>query len=228
MTPRVGIVVFPGSNCERDAKKAFESLGAEVVMIWHGDETLGEVDLVVLPGGFAHGDYLRTGALARFSPIMGAVRLHADRGGLVLGICNGFQILCEAGMLPGALRKNAGLKFLCKWVTLRVEDADTPFTSRGQTGQTLRIPINHFEGNWFAEKDEVERLRANGQIVLRYEQNPNGSLDDVAGVCNETRNVFGLMPHPERACEAVLGSADGIVLLGSLLDHIGDRAKAPV
>jgi phosphoribosylformylglycinamidine synthase subunit PurQ / glutaminase len=228
MTPRVGIVVFPGSNCELDAKKAFESLGAEVVMIWHGDETLGEVDLVVLPGGFAHGDYLRTGALARFSPIMGAVRLHADRGGLVLGICNGFQILCEAGMLPGALRKNAGLKFLCKWVTLRVEDADTPFTSRGQTGQTLRIPINHFEGNWFAEKDEVERLRANGQIVLRYEQNPNGSLDDVAGVCNETRNVFGLMPHPERACEAVLGSADGIVLLGSLLDHIGDRAKAPV
>jgi phosphoribosylformylglycinamidine synthase subunit PurQ / glutaminase len=228
MTPRVGIVVFPGSNCERDAKKAFESLGAEVVMIWHGDETLGEVDLVVLPGGFAHGDYLRTGALARFSPIMGAVRLHADRGGLVLGICNGFQILCEAGMLPGALRKNAGLKFLCKWVTLRVEDADTPFTSRGQTGQTLRIPINHFEGNWFAEKDEVERLRANGQIVLRYEQNPNGSLDDVAGVCNEARNVFGLMPHPERACEAVLGSADGIVLLGSLLDHIGDRAKAPV
>jgi phosphoribosylformylglycinamidine synthase subunit PurQ / glutaminase len=228
MTPRVGIVVFPGSNCELDAKKAFESLGAEVVMIWHGDETLGEVDLVVLPGGFAHGDYLRTGALARFSPIMGAVRLHADRGGLVLGICNGFQILCEARMLPGALRKNAGLKFLCKWVTLRVEDADTPFTSRGQTGQTLRIPINHFEGNWFAEKDEVERLRANGQIVLRYEQNPNGSLDDVAGVCNETRNVFGLMPHPERACEAVLGSADGIVLLGSLLDHIGDRAKAPV
>jgi phosphoribosylformylglycinamidine synthase subunit PurQ / glutaminase len=228
MTPRVGIVVFPGSNCERDAKKAFESLGAEVVMIWHGDETLGEVDLVVLPGGFAHGDYLRTGALARFSPIMGAVRLHADRGGLVLGICNGFQILCEAGMLPGALRKNAGLKFLCKWVTLRVEDADTPFTSRGQTGQTLRIPINHFEGNWFAEKDELERMRANGQIVLRYEQNPNGSLDDVAGVCNETRNVFGLMPHPERACEAVLGSADGIVLLGSLLDHIGDRAKAPV
>jgi phosphoribosylformylglycinamidine synthase subunit PurQ / glutaminase len=228
MTPRVGIVVFPGSNCELDAKKAFESLGAEVVMIWHGDETLGEVDLVVLPGGFAHGDYLRTGALARFSPIMGAVRLHADRGGLVLGICNGFQILCEAGMLPGALRKNAGLKFLCKWVTLRVEDADTPFTSRGQTGQTLRIPINHFEGNWFAEKDELERMRANGQIVLRYEQNPNGSLDDVAGVCNETRNVFGLMPHPERACEAVLGSADGIVLLGSLLDHIGDRAKAPV
>jgi phosphoribosylformylglycinamidine synthase subunit PurQ / glutaminase len=228
MTARVGIVVFPGSNCELDAKKAFESAGAEALMVWHRDETLPEVDLVVLPGGFAHGDYLRTGALARFSPIMEAVRAHADQGGLVLGICNGFQILCEAGMLPGALRKNSGLKFLCKWVTLRVEDANTPFTSRAHAGQLLRIPINHFEGNWFAEQAELQRLQANGQIVLRYEDNPNGSLGDVAGICNETKNVFGLMPHPERACEALLGSADGIVLLGSLLDHIGHRAKAPV
>jgi len=215
---RVGVVVFPGSNCELDAQNAFASLGAETVMVWHHETELPDVDLVVLPGGFAHGDYLRTGALARFSPVMDAVARHAESGGLLVGICNGFQILCEAGMLPGALRKNKGLKFLCKWVTLRVDNADTAFTSRATPGQFLRIPINHFEGNWYAEPEELERLRANDQIVLRYAENPNGSLDDVAGICNEAGNVFGLMPHPERACESLLGSEDGIVLLRSLLD----------
>lgn len=221
---RVGIVVFPGSNCDFDARDAFTALGAETVMLWHQDTDLADVDLVVLPGGFAHGDYLRTGALARFSPVMEAVAAHADAGGLVVGICNGFQILCEAGMLPGALRKNRGLKFLCKWVTLRVDNASTAFTSRAAEGQLLRIPINHFEGNWYAESDVLAEMQAKRQIVLRYAENPNGSLDDVAGICNERGNVFGLMPHPERACEALLGSEDGIVLLGSLLDA-ADRNK---
>jgi phosphoribosylformylglycinamidine synthase len=226
MTMKVGIVVFPGSNCEQDCERSFTLLGAEAQMVWHGDTSLPDVDLVVLPGGFAHGDYLRTGALARFSPIMSAVRAHADAGGLVLGICNGFQVLCEAGMLPGALRKNSGLKFLCKWVQLRVDNAGTAFTSRAEAGSILKIPINHFEGNWYAEPDELERLRANGQVVLRYVDNPNGSLDDAAGICNESGNVFGLMPHPERACERLLGSEDGRVLLGSLIDHIESRRKA--
>lgn len=228
MTARIGIVVFPGSNCEFDVQRAFTMLGAEPVMLWHGDENVADVDLIVLPGGFAHGDYLRTGALARFSPIMHAVKQHADAGGLVLGICNGFQILCEAGMLPGALRKNAGLKFLCKWVTMRVDRADTAFTSRAREGQLLRVPINHFEGNWYAAPDELQRIRDNGQIVLRYEDNPNGSLDDVAGICNPEGNVFGLMPHPERACEGLLGSEDGTLLFGSLLDRVGMQAEAVV
>lgn len=223
---KVGIVVFPGSNCEQDCFRAFELLGTEPQMVWHGDTQLPDADLIVLPGGFAHGDYLRTGALARFSPIMDAVRAHATKGGLVLGICNGFQVLCEAGMLPGALRKNSGLKFLCKWVTLRVDNADTAFTSRAEPGRRLKIPINHFEGNWYAEPDELERLRANGQIVLRYTDNPNGSLDDTAGLCNEAGNVFGLMPHPERACEALLGSTDGRVLFGSLIDHVESLQRA--
>jgi phosphoribosylformylglycinamidine synthase len=221
---RVGVVVFPGSNCELDAKNAFGLLGAEPVMLWHQERELPELDLIVLPGGFAHGDYLRTGALARFSSVMEAVRRHADRGGLVVGICNGFQILCEAGLLPGALRKNSGLKFLCRWVTLRVDNADTAFTSRASEGQLLRIPINHFEGNWYAEPDQLQHLRDNGQILLRYAENPNGSLDDVAGICSEDGNVFGLMPHPERACESLLGSEDGKVLLGSLLDAAQKRA----
>lgn len=221
---RVGIVVFPGSNCELDVQHAFQTLGADVVVLWHQDTDLQSADLIVLPGGFAHGDYLRTGALARFSPIMDAVAAHAARGGLVVGICNGFQILCEAGMLPGALRKNSGLKFLCRWADLRVSNASTAFTSRANEGQLLRIPINHFEGNWYVDPDELERLRSNGQIVLRYADNPNGSLDDTAGICNERGNVFGLMPHPERACEALLGSDDGVVLFGSLLDA-ADRNK---
>lgn len=220
MTVKVGIVVFPGSNCEQDCVVSFGALGAETRLIWHEEKSIGDADAVILPGGFAHGDYLRTGAIARFSPVMEAVRAHADAGGLVAGICNGFQILCEAGMLPGALRKNSGLKFLCKWVDLRVENASTAFTSRAREGQVLHIPINHFEGNWYCTDEELERLRSSGQIVLRYSGNPNGSLDDVAGIVNEGGNVFGLMPHPERACDSLLGSEDGALILRSMLDHV--------
>jgi phosphoribosylformylglycinamidine synthase I len=217
---RVGVVVFPGSNCEQDCARSLRSLGAEPVMIWHAAPELPRVDAVVLPGGFAHGDYLRTGAIARFSPIMGAVRAHADAGGPLLGICNGFQILCEAGLLPGALRKNSGLKFICRWVSITVERNDSLFTTRAQKGQILRIPINHFEGNWYCMPEEYERIEANGQVLLRYVENPNGSLGGVAGVLNEAGNVLGLMPHPERACEALLGSEDGGVILGSMLDRV--------
>lgn len=220
---KVGVVVFPGSNCEQDVVRAFRSLGAEASTLWHGHTDLGGSEIVVLPGGFAHGDYLRTGALARFSPIMDAVRKHAEDGGLVIGICNGFQILCEAGLLPGALRKNAGLKFLCKWTDLRVENADTPFTSRADEGDVLRIPINHFEGNWYCDEPELESIRANAQIVFRYVDNPNGALDDVAGVSNAAGNVLGLMPHPERACERLLGSEDGATIFQSMLDHVAEQ-----
>ena len=224
MSTRVGIVVFPGSNCEQDCEKVFRDMGVEPVMVWHADDQLPNVDIVVLPGGFAHGDYLRTGALARFSPIMPAVRKHADAGGLTIGVCNGFQVLCEAGMLPGALRKNAGLKFLCKWVDLRVENAATPFTTRAEEGQVLRLPINHFEGNWYCEERVLRDVQANGQILLRYADNPNGSLDSVAGLANEAFTVFGLMPHPERACESLLGSDDGASIFGSMLDHVSAMA----
>jgi phosphoribosylformylglycinamidine synthase subunit PurQ / glutaminase len=213
-----GIVVFPGSNCEQDCRRALSALGAATVMVWHTESALPDVDVVILPGGFAHGDYLRAGAIARFSPVMDAVRKHAGSGGLVLGICNGFQILCEAGMLPGALRKNAGLKFLCEWTDVRVENAETPFTYTAQAGDVLRIPINHFDGNWYCEPETLQRLQDNGQIVLRYTDNPNGSLASVAGLCNPSFNVLGLMPHPERACESVLGSEDGRVILRAMLD----------
>ena len=223
---KVGIVVFPGSNCEFDCDRALSALGAATSFIWHEDRDLGGADVIVLPGGFAHGDYLRTGALARFSPVMDAVIEHASTGGLVLGICNGFQILCEAGLLPGALRKNSGLKFLCKWTELEIVTADTALTRRAESGQVLRIPINHFEGNWYAEDEVLQQMKVSGQIVLRYVDNPNGSLDDVAGISNREGNVFGLMPHPERACEALLGSEDGRVLFGSLLDHVA--ARTPV
>jgi phosphoribosylformylglycinamidine synthase I len=226
VTPTLGIVVFPGSNCEQDCRRSFESLGAEVKMVWHADTTLVGVDIVVLPGGFAHGDYLRTGAIARFSPIMDAVIDHAEGGGLVIGICNGFQILCESGLLPGALRKNSALKFLCKWTEVRVESSDTSFTSRAQLGQILRIPINHFEGNWYCDAATLDRMRANRQIVLRYVDNPNGALDDVAGIVNEDGNVLGLMPHPERACDRLLGSEDGGVIFGSILDNVAVATAA--
>ena len=221
---RVAVVVFPGSNCEFDCRRAFTDLGCEVELVWHATEGLDGFDIVVLPGGFAHGDYLRTGAIARFSPVMEAVGAHAAAGGLVLGICNGFQVLCEAGLLPGALRKNAGLKFLCKWVDLRVENADTPFTSRTETGQVLRIPINHFEGNWYCEPETLRQLKEQGRILLTYVENPNGSLESVAGIANEDFTVFGLMPHPERACEDILGSTDGRLLLQSLIDHATSKA----
>lgn len=225
MSARISIVVFPGSNCEQDCERSLQLLGADTTLVWHSETVLPDSDIVVLPGGFAHGDYLRTGALARFSPIMDAVRDHAASGGLLIGICNGFQILCEAGLLPGALQKNAQLKFICRWVDLRVETADSPFTSQATVGEVLRIPINHFEGNWYCDEALLSRLERNDQIVFRYVDNPNGSLGDVAGIVNERRNVLGLMPHPERACESILGSEDGIRIFGSVLAHVSAALK---
>lgn len=217
MAARVGVLLFPGSNCEQDVVEAFRGLGAEAELVWHGDTDLGGVDAVVVPGGFAHGDYLRPGAIARFSPIMGAVRDFAASGGPVVGICNGFQVLCEAELLPGALQKNAGLRFLCQEVTLRVASTSSVLTSEVAIDTELRIPINHFSGNYTCSPEVLERLQANGQVVLRYVDNPNGSMDDIAGVSNEAGNVVGLMPHPERASAALLGSVDGVPLLASVL-----------
>jgi len=214
---RVGVVLFPGTNCEQDVVWAVEQLGGAPEILWHGDATTKGVDSVVVPGGFAHGDYLRTGAIARFSPVMTAVSEFAAAGGPVVGICNGFQVLTEAQLLPGALQKNAGSKFLCQTVELRVETTTTALTNQAELGQVLRIPINHFEGNYVCDADTLARLRAEDRIVVRYTENPNGSLDDIAGICNEGRNVVGLMPHPERASDAILGSADGVVMLRSLL-----------
>jgi phosphoribosylformylglycinamidine synthase len=221
MAARVGVVVFPGSNCELDVMEAVRGLGGEAELLWHGSRSLESVDAVVLPGGFAHGDYLRPGAIARFSPIMDAVRVHAATGGPVVGICNGFQVLTEAGLLPGALQKNRGLKFLCATTRLRVETTTTALTSEATVGDVLRIPINHFEGNYTCDATTLAALRADERIVVRYVDNPNGSVDDIAGVCNEGRNVVGLMPHPERACHALVGSTDGAVLLRSLLVTAG-------
>src|SRR6266436_8181201 len=224
---RIGIVVFPGSNCDHDAYHAVRDvLGESAEYIWHKDTDLKGVDVLILPGGFAHGDYLRTGAMARFSPIMREVQAFASRGGPVLGICNGFQVLLEAGLLPGAMLRNRGLKFLCEQVHVRVEQSDTPFTSACRKGQVLQMPIAHGEGNYFAEPDVIARLEANRQIVFRYsnaagevtdEANPNGSAAAIAGLCNESRNVVGLMPHPERACESILGSADGLLIFESVV-----------
>lgn len=225
---RFAIVVFPGSNCERDAYDAIRDvLGEEARYVWHKERSLGDADVVILPGGFAHGDYLRTGAIARFSPIMNAVRSFAAAGGPVLGICNGFQILLEAGLLPGAMLRNRGLKFLCQFVHVRVDETDTPFTGLCRKGQVLRLPINHGEGNYFAPPDVLAVLERERRVVFRYSDpsgevdpertNPNGSLGAIAGICNETRNVVGLMPHPERACEGVLGSADGLLLFRSVV-----------
>jgi phosphoribosylformylglycinamidine synthase len=227
---KFAVVVFPGSNSDHDAYYAASHvLGQRAEFIWHKDTDLKGADAVILPGGFAHGDYLRTGAMARFSPVMKEVQAFAARGGPVLGICNGFQILLEAGMLPGAMLRNRNLKFLCQHVHVRVEQNDTPFTSASRRGQVLRLPIAHGEGNYFAEPDVIARLEANRQIVFRYtnaegvitnEDNPNGSAAAIAGLCNETRNVVGLMPHPERACESALGSADGLVVLESVVQSI--------
>ena|ERR1017187_2993893 len=224
---RIGIVQFPGSNCDQDAYHALaDVLGQPVRYIWHKDTTLGDVECVVVPGGFSYGDYLRTGAIARFSPAMKAVMEHAKSGGLVLGICNGFQILCEAHLLPGALIRNRGLKFICEHVHVRIETTDSPFTNAGRKRQVLRLPIAHGEGSYFAEPKVIEQLQREGRVLLRYctkdgkitdAANPNGSLDNIAGICNETRNVFGLMPHPERACEKLLGSEDGWVIFESVL-----------
>jgi len=217
MSARIGIVLFPGSNCEQDALEAFTALGASAEVLWHGDATVNGVDAVVVPGGFAHGDYLRPGAIARFSPVMSAVQDFAAAGGPVVGICNGFQVLTEAGLLPGALQKNRGLKFICSMVDVRVESNRSILTSEAAVGSVLRIPINHFEGNYTCSKETLAELQGDDRIVLRYVDNPNGSVDDIAGICSPGRNVVGLMPHPERASDALLGSADGIGLLSSLL-----------
>jgi phosphoribosylformylglycinamidine synthase len=223
--PRIAVVTFPGSNDDRDALHALDQLGASGVPVWHAEERLPDVGGVVLPGGFAYGDYLRCGAIARFSPAMHAVAEFAAAGGLVLGICNGFQVLCEAGLLPGTLRPNESLSFLCRDVVLRVEGADTPFTSRCTPGQRLTIPIKHGEGCWFADAKLLAELEAKRQIVLRYEQNPNGSIGDVAAVCNEHGNVMGLMPHPEHAADPLLGSTDGALILEGLVEAA--RAASP-
>jgi phosphoribosylformylglycinamidine synthase len=219
--PVIPVIVWPGSNDDRDAQLALERLGADAPRIWHTAEELPrETAAVVLPGGFSYGDYLRCGAIARFSPVMRAVEAFAGDGGLVLGICNGFQILTEAGLLPGALRPNASLSFVCRDVRLNVERTDTRFTSRCTDRQELTIPVKHGDGCWFADDELLGELDANGQLVLRYaaEANPNGAVDDVAGVVNADGNVFGLMPHPEHAVDPLLGSADGALILGSLVD----------
>jgi phosphoribosylformylglycinamidine synthase I len=219
--PRIVVAVFPGSNDDRDALLALERVGADATRVWHAEVELPrDTAAVVLPGGFSYGDYLRCGAIARFSPIMGAVARFASEGGLVLGICNGFQILTEARLLPGVLRPNESLAFVCRDVRVRVERSGTPFTSRCDEGQELTIPVKHGEGCWFADTDLLAELEGHGQIALRYArgENPNGAVDDVAGVTNADGNVFGLMPHPEHAVDPLLGSTDGGLILGSLVD----------
>jgi phosphoribosylformylglycinamidine synthase I len=230
---KFSIVVFPGSNCDHDAYHAAKHvLGHEAEFVWHKETTLKGADVVVLPGGFSHGDYLRTGAIARFSPVMTAVSDFARSGGPVLGICNGFQILCEAGLLPGAMLRNRDLKFHCEHVYIRVEQTDTPFTTLASTGQILRIPIAHGEGNYYAEPSVVRGLEAAGRVIFRYcdargqltdQANPNGAVNGIAGICSERRNIVGLMPHPERACEPMLGSADGLVLFESVVTALSGQ-----
>jgi phosphoribosylformylglycinamidine synthase len=226
---KFGVIQFPASNCDQDAYHVLADVfGQPTRYIWHKDGTLGDVDCVVVPGGFSYGDYLRTGAIARFAPAMKAVVEHAKAGGLVIGICNGFQILCEAHLLPGALIRNRGLKLICDFVHIRVETTDSPFTNACRKGQVLRIPIAHGEGSYFAEPQVIEQLRRDDRILVRYctkdgqitdAANPNGSLDNIAGICSEQRNVFGLMPHPERASEKLLGSEDGRLIFESILQH---------
>jgi len=231
---KFGVVVFPGSNCDHDAWYALgEVLHQPVELLWHQSEEVKGFDAILLPGGFSFGDYLRTGAIARFSPVMRAVEDFARGGGLVLGVCNGFQILCEAGLLPGVLKRNAGLRFVCRQVHVRVETTDTPFTAAAKPGQILEMPIAHGDGNYFCDDVTLGELERNKQIVFRYTTadgredaaaNPNGSLANIAGVCNRERNVVGLMPHPERAVEAALGSSDGLVILRSLIESLTRRA----
>ena len=234
---KFGVVVFPGSNCDHDARHAIGNvLKQPVEFLWHQSEDLHGCDAIVLPGGFSYGDYLRTGALARFSPVMKPVEKFARQGGLVLGICNGFQILCEAGLLSGAQLRNKGLRFLCRPVHIRVESADTPFTCAARAGQVLEIPIAHMDGNYFCDAETLAELKRNDQIIFRYatpdgrlkpQANPNGSLDAIAGICNRERNVLGLMPHPERACELALGSADGLVIFRSMVESLVRHAAVP-
>jgi phosphoribosylformylglycinamidine synthase subunit PurQ / glutaminase len=224
---KFAVVVFPGSNCDHDAYHATKHvLGQDAVFVWHKETDLKDADAVILPGGFAHGDYLRTGAIARFSPIMPSVVEFARRGGPVLGICNGFQILLEAGLLPGAMLRNRDLKYRCEHIIVRVEQTDTPFTLQASRGQRLRLPIAHGEGNYYADAAVLQQLEAEHRVIFRYcdergeatdAANPNGSVNNIAGICSEARNVVGLMPHPERACEGPLGSADGLVMLESVV-----------
>lgn len=211
------VIVFPGSNCDRDAKSVLAATGLAPVMVWHGDNSLPKVDLVVLPGGFSYGDYLRSGAMAAHSPIMREVKAHADSGRLVLGICNGFQVLTESGLLPGVLMRNHKLKFVCREVSLNVKTTATPFTKKYTKGQVINVPVAHHDGNYFADDTTLKSLQDNDQIVFTYVENPNGSLLDIAGICNKGKNVLGMMPHPERHAEALIGGVDGATLFASLL-----------
>jgi phosphoribosylformylglycinamidine synthase len=224
---KFGVIIFPGSNCDQDSyNAAIAATGQQSSMLWHDSHDLQGSDAIIVPGGFAYGDYLRTGAIAKFAPIMQEVKKFAASGGLVIGICNGFQILCEAGLLPGALMRNAGLKYICKFVDLRVENADTPFTNACKQGEVLRIPIGHMEGNYYCDPATLDALKRQNRIVFRYatpegkitaEANPNGSLENIAGICNEGGNVLGMMPHPDRCSEALLGSADGAKIFRSIV-----------
>jgi phosphoribosylformylglycinamidine synthase len=233
---RVGIIVFPGSNCDRDCFHALtEVLGASAEFVWHKTDRLPPLDAVILPGGFSYGDYLRTGAIARFSPVMAAVARFAGDGGLVLGICNGFQILLEAGLLPGAMLRNRSLSFICRDTRVRVENPATPFTGRCRPGQILTLPIAHAEGNYYCDPATLASLKAGNRVVFRYctcegdvtpEANPNGSLDNIAGIANEAGNVLGMMPHPERSAETLLGNDDGKLILLSMLDALREKQRA--
>ncbi|MCC6355802.1 MAG: phosphoribosylformylglycinamidine synthase subunit PurQ [Verrucomicrobiae bacterium] len=223
------VLQFPGSNCDQDLIHVLRSvMGKDAAYLWHKERSLGDAEVVLVPGGFSYGDYLRCGAIARFSPVMKAVGEFASRGGFVMGICNGFQILCEAGLLPGCLIRNRELRFVCREVALRVENAGLPFTGRMKPGQVLRMPVAHGEGNYFADAETLARMERGGQVVFRYcdGTNPNGSLGDIAGVCNERGNVMGLMPHPERAAEPILGSADGRLIFEGLADAVRARRAA--
>ena len=231
---KFGVIVFPGSNCDHDAYNVVSEIAKQPCsMIWHESEDLEKSDAIIVPGGFAYGDYLRTGAIAAFAPAMKAVKKFAARGGLVIGICNGFQILCEAGLLPGALMRNAGLKYICKQVHLRTETSDTPFTHTLKKSEVLMIPIGHMEGNYFCDVDTLKQLHSQERVVFRYSTpegevtaaaNPNGSLENIAGICNEGRNVLGMMPHPDRSSEGLLGSADGLKLFQAMVTS-GTLAK---
>jgi len=227
---KFGVVIFPGSNCDHDCYYVIESvIGKPVEFIWHQDTSVRGFDAVILPGGFAYGDYLRTGALAKFSPVMRSVKEFADKGGMVIGICNGFQILCEAGLLPGALLRNVGMKYVCKFLHLRTETTNTSFTNTLSKGQLLHIPIGHGDGNYFADADVLKRIEDNDQVAFRYvtadgrvtrDANPNGSLNNIAGIVNEGRNVLGMMPHPDRSSESILGSSDGRLIFESMVNAL--------
>jgi phosphoribosylformylglycinamidine synthase len=218
---KFGVVIFPGSNCDHDCYYAIKTVtGKPVEFIWHQDTSVKGFDAVILPGGFAYGDYLRTGALAKFSPVMQAVGEFAGKGGLVIGICNGFQILTEAGLLPGALMRNSNMKYICKFLQIRTETTDSPFTNQLKAGQVLNIPIGHGEGNYFADEETLKELEGNGQVAFRYLENPNGSLHDIAGIMNKGRNVLGMMPHPDRSSEQVLGSTDGKLIFESMVNAL--------